>query len=129
MGTWKWGVILGVCNDIQIVQRLMVSDASLKSRVLVVDVTLSDSRGHAFLHRIFAVYAPWNPGGNSANFWAALADMCNSTPHGLRHSMDASGSVLQLLGYLTSDIHIRRCGCAQISISGASTLQISVYVS
>ncbi len=44
----------------------------------------------------------------------------DSTPS-LRHSTDASadgsGSVLRILGYLTSDIRIRKCGCAQISIS------------
>ncbi len=47
----------------------------------------------------------------------------------LRHSTNASGSVLQILGYLIGDIPIHGCGCAQISGSLASTLQISVYCS
>ncbi len=49
----------------------------------------------------------------------------------LRHSTDASvdgyGSVLQISGYLRGSIRICGCGCARISISGTSALQISAY--
>ncbi|PBK92724.1 hypothetical protein ARMGADRAFT_1080805 [Armillaria gallica] len=92
-GTWKWGVILGVRSNIQIVQRLSISDAILKSWVLAVDIALSDSNGRAFLHRVFAVYAPWNPGGNSVNFWTSLANLCNSTPHGWSLAGDLNATV------------------------------------
>ncbi|SJL14297.1 uncharacterized protein ARMOST_17753 [Armillaria ostoyae] len=51
----------------------------------------------------------------------------------LRHSMDGSadgsGSVLRILGCLIGEIRIRRCGFAQISVSGVSVLQVSVYIS
>ncbi|KAK0436140.1 hypothetical protein EV421DRAFT_1662747, partial [Armillaria borealis] len=102
-GTWKWGVILGVRGDIQVVQRLSLSDAILKSRVLAVDIALSDNNGRAFLHRVFAVYAPWNPGSNSANFWTSLANLCNSTPHGWSLAGDLNATVSSIEGGSSGD--------------------------
>ncbi len=84
---------MGVRDDIQVVQHLSLTDAILKSRVLAVDIALSDNNGWAFLHRVFAVYAPWNPGGNSTNFWTALANVCNSTPHGWSLAGDLNATV------------------------------------
>ncbi|SJL16833.1 uncharacterized protein ARMOST_20362 [Armillaria ostoyae] len=52
---------------------------------------------------------------------------------GIRHSTDASAdgseSVLQISVCLIGDIHICRCGCAWISTSVASALQISICFS
>ncbi|KAK0489970.1 hypothetical protein EDD18DRAFT_1417512 [Armillaria luteobubalina] len=92
-GTWKWGVILGIRDDIQVVQRLAITKAILKSRVLAVNVALSDVEGNAFLHRVFAVYAPWNPGSDSAEFWVSLTDLCNSTPHSWSLAGDLNATV------------------------------------
>ncbi|KAK0493402.1 hypothetical protein EDD18DRAFT_1356842 [Armillaria luteobubalina] len=95
-GTWKWGVMLGIRNNIQVVQRLTIVKAMLCSRVLAVDVALSDSNGKAFMHRIFAVYAPWNPGSNSTEFWHSLAEICNSTPHSWSLAGDLNATVLSI---------------------------------
>ncbi|KAK0484561.1 hypothetical protein IW261DRAFT_1560212 [Armillaria novae-zelandiae] len=92
-GTWKWGVMLGIRNDIQVVQCLTIAKAILQSRVLAVDVALSDSNGKAFMHRIFAVYAPWNPGNDSADFWHSLAETCNSTLHSWSLAGDLNATV------------------------------------
>ncbi|KAF8219357.1 hypothetical protein L208DRAFT_1067152, partial [Tricholoma matsutake] len=56
----KWGIILGVQKDIQIVARVPLKLEPLKGHVLCVDVvvpTLSSSLT-SFIHCVFAVYAP-----------------------------------------------------------------------
>ncbi|KAF8239704.1 hypothetical protein L208DRAFT_1236603 [Tricholoma matsutake] len=75
----KWGIILGVWKDIQIVARVPLKLEPLKGCVLCVDVivpTLSSSLT-SFIHRVFAIYAPCDPGADdlSLNFWPCLTDM------------------------------------------------------
>ncbi len=79
-GTWKWGVIVGIRKDLQIVQRLQVSDRVLQGRILVVDVLLPSSDGRAFPHRIYGLYAPWDPGSKTA-FWLKMTKICRNCPH------------------------------------------------
>ncbi|KAK0220171.1 hypothetical protein IW262DRAFT_1383151 [Armillaria fumosa] len=45
------------------------------------------------MHRMIAVYAPWNPGSNSAEFWTSLAELCNSTPHSWSLAGDLNATV------------------------------------
>ncbi|KAK6981319.1 hypothetical protein R3P38DRAFT_3234332 [Favolaschia claudopus] len=59
---YKWGVVLGVRKDIQVVQRLTNLHAALRGRIVVVDVALPQSGNTAHIHRVFGVYAPWDPG-------------------------------------------------------------------
>ncbi|KAJ7491046.1 hypothetical protein FB451DRAFT_630119 [Mycena latifolia] len=77
---YKWGVVLGIRKDIQLVQRLINLDPALKGRVIAADVALRSTNGNAYIHRIFAVYAPWDPGTNDTNnFWPALTALVKST--------------------------------------------------
>ncbi|KAJ7895330.1 hypothetical protein B0H13DRAFT_1624443, partial [Mycena leptocephala] len=77
---YKWGVVLGIRKDIQVVQRLTNLDAALKGRVIAVDIALQTTNGKAYHHRVFAVYAPWDPGTtDTRNFWPALTDLVRST--------------------------------------------------
>ncbi len=46
--TWKWGVVVGICKDIQIINCVQITDAVLKSRVVAIDVALPDNTGGAF---------------------------------------------------------------------------------
>ncbi|KAK7015767.1 hypothetical protein R3P38DRAFT_2397063, partial [Favolaschia claudopus] len=57
---YKWGVVLGVRKDIQVVQRLTNLHAALRGRIVVVDVALPQSGNTAHIHRVFGVYAPWD---------------------------------------------------------------------
>lgn len=51
--------------------------------MIALDLLLPSSDGGGFIHRIFGVYAPWNPGGDglTAQFWPKLSQLCNTTPH------------------------------------------------
>ncbi len=79
-GTWKWGVAMGIRKDIQLAQQIPVSDQTLRGRILVVDILLPSTNGRGFPHRIFGVYAPWDPGLKVA-FWEKIMELCNSSPH------------------------------------------------
>lgn len=48
--TFKWGVILGIQKDIQIVQHITAKQQSLKGRMAAVDVVLQTLNGRAFTH-------------------------------------------------------------------------------
>ena len=79
----KWGIILGVRKDVQIVARVPLNLEPLKGRVVCVDVVVSSlsSSSTSFIHRVFAVYAPCDPGADnlSLNFWPCLTDMVQDT--------------------------------------------------
>jgi hypothetical protein len=79
--TYKWGMILGIRKDIQILQRVTTAQQSLKGRLIAVDLALLTLDGRAFTHRVIGAYAPWNPGGlnNEGLFWPALTDFCVNT--------------------------------------------------
>ncbi|KAF9018680.1 hypothetical protein BDZ89DRAFT_1117046 [Hymenopellis radicata] len=94
-GTWKWGVVVGIRKDIQIINRVQITDAVLKGRVVAVDIALPDDTGGAFRHRIFGVYAPWDP-GEKPRFWAVLTTLVRSTPHGWSLSGDLNATVSAL---------------------------------
>ncbi|KAJ7670831.1 hypothetical protein DFH06DRAFT_981093, partial [Mycena polygramma] len=58
--------------------------ASLKGRLLAIDVILPTDSGRGFVHRVVGVYAPWDPGinnidPNAREFWADVTEFCNST--------------------------------------------------
>ena len=81
---FKWGIVVGVRkNTIQIVQRLQVTQQSLKGRVIAIDVILPTPNGGCIPHRIIGCYAPWNPGDASTDenrhFWNDLTELCRST--------------------------------------------------
>ena len=79
-GTWKWGMIVGIRKDLQIVQRIQVPDRALQGRILVVDILLPSSDGRAFPHRIYGVYGPWDP-GSKTTFWQKMTEVCRNCPH------------------------------------------------
>ena len=79
---FKWGVVVGVRKDVQVVQRVDVTQKSLKGRVVAVDIVLSTMDGGCVGHRIIGAYAPWNPGGagDVRHFWNDVAQLCLSSP-------------------------------------------------
>ena len=74
----KWGNILGVHKDLQIVAHVPLSHEPLKGRVVCINVVVpSLSSSSSFIHRVFSVYTPCDPGADdlSLNFWPCLTDM------------------------------------------------------
>ncbi|KIK04951.1 hypothetical protein K443DRAFT_35575, partial [Laccaria amethystina LaAM-08-1] len=57
---FKWGVIVGVRKDIQVAQRLEITQRALKGRVIALDIILTTPDGRCFRHRFIGAYAPWN---------------------------------------------------------------------
>ncbi|KAJ7694634.1 hypothetical protein B0H17DRAFT_1199155 [Mycena rosella] len=78
---YKWGVVMGIRKDIQNVQRLTNVDAALKGQVIAVDLALQTTNGMAYTHRVFGVYAPWDPGtDDTKEFWPALMKLVQNMP-------------------------------------------------
>lgn len=79
---FKWGVVVGICKDIQVAQRVEISQRSLKWRVVAIVIVLSTLNGGCEGHRIIGAYAPWNPGGvgDVRYFWNDIAQLCLSSP-------------------------------------------------
>ncbi|KAF8223634.1 hypothetical protein L208DRAFT_1315739 [Tricholoma matsutake] len=75
----KWGIILGVQKDLQIVACVPLNHEPLKGRVMCVDVVVPSlsSSSTSFIHHVFSVYAPCDPGADdlSLKFWPWLTDM------------------------------------------------------
>ncbi|KAJ7214404.1 hypothetical protein GGX14DRAFT_392434 [Mycena pura] len=95
----KWGVAVGIRKDVQISQRVQLTQASLKGRVLAVDVILPTDTGRGFVHRLIGVYAPWDPGINNADpnareFWGHLTAFCNGTLKSWSVSGDLNATVV-----------------------------------
>jgi hypothetical protein len=78
---FKWGVIVGVRKDIQVAQRLEITQRALKGRVIALDIILTTPDGRCFRHRFIGAYAPWNPGGSGdvSLFWRDMTSLCQST--------------------------------------------------
>jgi hypothetical protein len=92
---FKWGVVLGIKNGIQIMQRVSTPHPSLRGRLIAVDIVIPTDDGRGFPHRIVAAYAPWDPGedDNTRNFWGEVAKVCNSAQHGWTLSGDLNATV------------------------------------
>ncbi|KAJ4468947.1 hypothetical protein C8R41DRAFT_984600 [Lentinula lateritia] len=55
-------------------------DVTLRGRVVAVDIAVQTSNGQAFIHRIFGVYAPWDPGNiETQQFWPKLTQIICQT--------------------------------------------------
>ena len=79
---FKWGIVVGIRKDLQVVQRLQITQQSLKGRVVAIDIILPTPGGKCIPHRIIGCYAPWNPGETDLNkhFWSDLTRLCRSDP-------------------------------------------------
>ncbi|KAJ7775226.1 hypothetical protein B0H14DRAFT_2631883 [Mycena olivaceomarginata] len=78
--TYKWGVAVGIRKNIQIAQRVAINAASLRGRVVAVDIVLPTTTGQGFVHRMIGAYAPWDPGTpDTCEFWPDLTALVNST--------------------------------------------------
>ena len=73
-------MIVGIHKDLQIVQRIQVSDQALQGRILVIDILLPLSDGQAFPHRIYGVYAPWDS-GSKTTLWLKMIEICRNCLH------------------------------------------------
>jgi hypothetical protein len=78
---FKWGIVMGVRKDVQIVQRVVLNQTSLKGRVIALDVVLPNTGGNYSVHRMIGTYAPWDPGGDDGTrpFWSDMTNLCNAT--------------------------------------------------
>ncbi|KAJ3849994.1 hypothetical protein EV368DRAFT_66968 [Lentinula lateritia] len=77
---YKWGTVLGIRKDIQVINRLQISDVTLRGRVVAVDIAVQTSNGQAFIYRIFGVYAPWDSGNiKTQQFWPKLTQIIRQT--------------------------------------------------
>ena len=79
---FKWGVVVGVCKDVQVARCIEITQNSLKGRVVAVDIVLSMLDGRCTGHRIIDAYALWNQGGagNVCFFWDDVTQLCLSLP-------------------------------------------------
>ena len=77
----KWGLIVGVQRSFH-AQQVPVN-APLQGRVLALDLIVPTSGGHGYLHRIVAVYAPWDPGIPTVvcDFWDQVSSLCATAHH------------------------------------------------
>ncbi|KAJ6566380.1 hypothetical protein B0H19DRAFT_1257606 [Mycena capillaripes] len=77
---YKWGIILGIRKNLQVAQRVAIVNATLRGRVVAVDIVLPTNDGRGFLHRIIGAYAPWDPGSpEGRRFWTTLTTFVNTT--------------------------------------------------
>src|ERR1700683_1304859 len=75
----KWGIIVGIRNDIQVSQPVSISHLSLKGHTVVVDIILGTTAGSGFTHRIIGAYTPWNSGVDEGEFWVQIVKLyCDS---------------------------------------------------
>ena len=67
----------------QIIQQIQINADSLKGRVIVADIAIESLNNKVFQHRVFAAYAPWDPGADnlSKNFWTDLEILIKGSPH------------------------------------------------
>ena len=95
---FKWGVVVGIHKDIQVAQRVEITQKSLKGRVIVIDVVLSTLDGGCATHRIIGAYTPWNPGGtgDARHFWNDVAQLCLSSPTSWTMAGDFNATVSSL---------------------------------
>ncbi|KIJ95502.1 hypothetical protein K443DRAFT_11320, partial [Laccaria amethystina LaAM-08-1] len=95
---FKWGVVVGVRKDIQVAQRVEITQRSLKGRVVAIDIILPTLDGGFFGHRIIGAYAPWNPGGagNVRLFWDDVAQLCLSSPTSWTMAGDFNATISSL---------------------------------
>jgi hypothetical protein len=95
---FKWGVVVGVRKDIQVAQRVEITQRSLKGRVVAIDIILPTLDGGCFGHRIIGAYAPWNPGGagNVRLFWDDVAQLCLSSPTSWTMAGDFNATISSL---------------------------------
>ena len=90
---YKWGLIVGIRKDLQITQRLSLSNTALSGRAIAVDFVIGTSHGRGFVHRFVGAYAPWNPGGADSEFWNQVTDICNQSQHSWTLAGDVNATV------------------------------------
>jgi len=91
---YKWGVVVGIRKDIQIIQRLNLP-LSLRGRVVALDLVLGTNKGKGFVHRFIGTYAPWNPGTDTgpSSFWQEIARLCNEATYSWTLAGDLNATV------------------------------------
>jgi hypothetical protein len=97
----KWGVAVGIRKDIQISQRVAVTNPSLRGRLLAIDIILPTDSGLGFVHRIMGIYAPWEPGINNIDpfareFWADVTAFCQNTTTSWTMAGDVNATVVAI---------------------------------
>ncbi|KAF8237463.1 hypothetical protein L208DRAFT_1247288, partial [Tricholoma matsutake] len=119
----KWGAILGISKafHLQLVPTLL---GVLQHCVVIADVIIPTMNGIGFPHRLFAVYAPWDPGiPDIGLFWQAMTDISNSSlfPWSAIGDFNATQAACKTSSLSSSSIN-RSCYTSFLSESRAHNL-------
>jgi len=90
---YKWGIVVGIHKDLQILQRVAISHSSLVGCVITIDFVLGTSSGHGFIHHFVGVYALWNPGSADNDFWMQVTLICQQSPYSWTLAGDVNATV------------------------------------
>jgi len=104
---YKWGVIVRIQKDLQIVQQVSLSHPALLGRVIAIDLVLSTSQGHGFVHRFIGTYAPWNLGGSDNDFWSQVSNICLQSQYSWTLAGDVNTTV-SILEHASGGLDTRR---------------------
>jgi hypothetical protein len=89
----KWGVIVGIRTDIQVLQPVSITHSSLNGRAVAVDIVLGTTAGTGFIHRIIGMYVLWNPGVDDGDFWVQIAKLCQNSQHSWTLAGDLNATI------------------------------------
>jgi hypothetical protein len=93
---YKWGIVVGICKDLQISQKIALSHSALAGRAIVIDIILGTSNRRGFIHRFIGTYAPWNPGGTDSEFWTQITSICRQSPYSWTLAGDVNATISTL---------------------------------
>ena len=100
-GAGKWGVIVGVRSDVQVLRRI-TTPASLRGRVVALDLVISGVNNASRILRLVGLYAPWNPGADddSSHFWSEITALCTPDHQSSFHAWQIIGDCNVVLSRL-----------------------------
>ena len=94
---YKWGIIVGICKDLQISQQIALNHSACKDKWL--QLTSSEaphSVKDLCIHCFIGTYAPWNPGITDNDFWAQVTFICQQSPYSWTLAGNVNAMVLML---------------------------------
>jgi hypothetical protein len=93
---YKWGIVVGICKNIQVSQQIAISHSALNGRAIAIDVVIDTSHRQGFIHCIIRTYAPWNPDGADSDFWTQITSICQQSPYSWILAGDVNATVSAL---------------------------------
>jgi hypothetical protein len=89
----KWGIVVGICKDLQISQKIQLSHSALTGRAIAIDIILGTSNGWGFIHCFIGTYALWNPCGTDNEFWSEITSICRQSTYSWTLAGDMNATV------------------------------------